>query len=111
MVPTFSDWQIFRTFPVFFPFASILFNKFNKYKESTEQIQFYFKNQRKKKLNKKLAKLPALSSIFIQKFPDISSILDKISWLFQSVQISLTGKCFPIFRFCSFSSPRGNHAK
>ena len=32
------------------------------------------------------------------KFPDFSSILDKIPWIFQSLQNSLTGKCFPIFQ-------------
>ena len=40
MVPTFSDWQISQTFPVFFfhfpVFFSVLFSEFNKYTQTTK---------------------------------------------------------------------------
>ena len=73
MVPTFSDWQISLTFPVFSPFAIYLTNTFP------------LKNQRK---NKNLNSLTF--PVFLGKIPSLSSILGEILWLFQSVQYSLT---------------------
>ena len=74
MVPTFLDWQISLTFPVYFfdfpVFFSILFNKFNKYKN------WFYKYTLNKNQGKNIIKIGQNSLIF-------SSILSKILSFFQ----------------------------
>ena len=73
MVPTFSDWQISLTFAVFlFPFSSVLFNDFNKYKNVFKK---YTPTEKPGKNNNKNEN--------VLKFPHFSSILGKITPFFQ----------------------------
>ena len=100
MVPTFSDWQIFPTFPVSFFFIfqyffSVLFHKFNKYKNLVNKYTS-IKNQRKNKHKKwlKFSHFP----VFWVKFPHISSILVKIPRLSSLFKIPWLENVFLFFQ-------------
>ena len=87
-VPTFSNWQISLTFPwlfqYFFPFSSILFNEFNKYRNlfnkdtSTKKSENKnkYKNWLKSHFFSILGKFPSFFPVFWVKFPDFSSLFE-----------------------------------
>ena len=66
MVPTFSDWQISQTFPVFFPifqyFLGVWFNEFNKYKALFNKCISIKKSE--KNISKNWLKFPQFSIIW-----------------------------------------------